>query len=166
MIVSTYAQAAAELAAIAGANAMRYYRTALDAETKNDGSPVTIADKSSERLVREWIERRFPSDGILGEEFGAHNVGARRRWIVDPIDGTKAFIHGVPFWGSLVAGVEGETVIAGAASFPALGETLVAAQGKGLVEQADVGFAMSYFRGRPTPHGADEIKQRWLPADW
>jgi len=131
MIVGQYAQAAAELAAIAGANAMRYYRTAVDAETKKDGSPVTIADKSSERLVREWIERRFPSDGILGEEFGVHNAGARRRWIVDPIDGTKAFIHGVPFWGSLVALVEGETVIAGAASFPALGETLVAAQGEG-----------------------------------
>jgi len=94
---------------------MRYYRSPLDTETKDDGSPVTIADKSSERLVREWIERRFPSDGILGEEFGSHNVDARRRWIVDPIDGTKAFIRGVPFWGSLVAVVENETVIAGAA---------------------------------------------------
>jgi histidinol phosphatase-like enzyme (inositol monophosphatase family) len=131
MTVGTYTQAAAELAGIAAENAMRYYRTAIDAETKSDGSPVTAADKSSERLVREWIELRFPSDGILGEEFGAHNVNARRRWIVDPIDGTKAFIRGVPFWGSLVAVVEGETVIAGAASFPALGETLIAGRGEG-----------------------------------
>jgi histidinol-phosphatase len=131
MTVGTYTQAAAELAGIAGANAMRYYRTAIDTETKSDGSPVTAADKSSERLVREWIELRFPSDGILGEEFGAHNVNARRRWIVDPIDGTKAFIRGVPFWGSLVAVVEDETVIAGAASFPALGETLIAGRGEG-----------------------------------
>ena len=131
MRVGIYAEAAAELAAIAGTNAMRYYRTVLDAETKTDGSPVTVADKSSELVVREWIERRFPSDGILGEEFGVYNAGARRRWIIDPIDGTKAFIRGVPFWGSLVAVVEGETVIAGAASFPALGETLVAGQGEG-----------------------------------
>ena len=131
MTFGTYTQAVGELAAIAGANAMRYYRSPLDTETKDDGSPVTIADKSSERLVREWIERRFPSDGILGEEFGSHNVDARRRWIVDPIDGTKAFIRGVPFWGSLVAVVENETVIAGAASFPALGETLIAGQGEG-----------------------------------
>ena len=131
MTVGIDMQAVAELAGIAGANAMRYYRTVLDADTKDDGSPVTIADRSSERLVREWIERRFPSDGILGEEFGSHNVKARRRWIVDPIDGTKAFIRGVPFWGSLVAVVEGETVVAGAASFPALTETLVAGQGEG-----------------------------------
>ena len=127
----TYTAAAAELAGIAGANAMRYYRREITPQIKNDGSPVTIADQSSERLVREWIEHRFPADGILGEEYGVRNPEAKRRWIVDPIDGTKAFIRGVPFWGSLVAVVEGETVIAGAASFPALGETLVAGTGEG-----------------------------------
>lgn len=131
MSLDTYAQAVAELAGIAGVNAMKYFRTGLSADTKRDGSPVTIADRTSERLVREWVERRFPGDGILGEEYGVRNADARRRWIVDPIDGTKAFIHGVPFWGSLVAVVEDETVIAGAASFPALRETLVAAAGEG-----------------------------------
>ena len=124
-------EAAAELAQIAGMNAMRYYKTRLDADVKEDGSPVTIADRSSERLAREWIERRFPSDGILGEEYGSVRMDARRRWIIDPIDGTKSFIHGVPFWGSLVAVVEDEEVIAGAASFPALGESLSAALGSG-----------------------------------
>lgn len=131
MSLSIYTEAVAELARIAGSNAMAYFRRQIDAEIKQDGSPVTIADKSSERLVREWVERRFPSDGVLGEEYGTRNPNAKRRWIVDPIDGTKAFIRGVPFWGSLVAVVEGETVIAGAASFPALDETLVAGAGEG-----------------------------------
>ena len=131
MSLGTYTQAVRELAGIAASNAMRYYRSDIDPEIKADGSPVTIADRSSERLVREWIERRFPSDGIVGEEYGTLNPGAARRWIVDPIDGTKAFIRGVPFWGSLVAVVEGENVIAGAASFPALDESLVAGRGEG-----------------------------------
>ena len=131
MSVETYMHAAGELAKLASDNAMRYYRAVIDVTEKSDGSPVTIADRSSEKLVREWIERKFPSDGIVGEEFGTTNPGARRRWVVDPIDGTKAFVRGVPFWGSLVAVVEGETVIAGAASFGALGETLTAGAGEG-----------------------------------
>jgi len=110
---------------------MRYYRTVFAVDEKSDGSPVTIADRSSEKLVREWVERKFPSDGIVGEEFGITNPGARRRWIVDPIDGTKAFVRGVPFWGSLVAVVEDDIVVAGAASFGALGETLIAGAGEG-----------------------------------
>jgi len=124
-------QAVAELAEIAGANAMEYYRSDVATDLKSDGSPVTIADRSSERLVREWIERRFPSDGILGEEYGIVREDAKRSWIIDPIDGTKSFVRGIPFWGSLVAVVEGEDVLAGAVSFPALGEKLVAAPGEG-----------------------------------
>jgi histidinol phosphatase-like enzyme (inositol monophosphatase family) len=121
----------AEVAQIAGANASRYYKKPLDAELKQDGSPVTIADRTSEQLARDWIQRRFPSDGILGEEFGVIRPDAPRRWIIDPIDGTKSFVRGVPFWGSMVAVVEGEDVIAGAVSFPALDEMLVAAPGEG-----------------------------------
>ncbi len=124
-------EAALELAEITGANAMRYFRTAIDAEIKQDGSPVTIADRSSEQLAREWIEKRFPSDGILGEEFGTVRPDARRRWIIDPIDGTKSFVRGVGFWGSLIAVVEGENLLAGASSFPALGDTLAAAPAEG-----------------------------------
>lgn len=130
-MTAPYMDSVAELATIVGANAMRYFRTSLATETKQDGSPVTVADRSSERIAREWIEQRFPEDGILGEEYGVVRPNARRRWMVDPIDGTKAFIRGVPFWGSLVAVVEDESVIAGAASFPALGETLLASRGEG-----------------------------------
>ena len=124
-------QAAAELAQIAGANALSYYRKPLESELKQDGSPVTAADRTSEQLARDWIGQRFPADGILGEEYGVTRPGARRRWIIDTIDGTKAFVRGVPFWGSMIAVVEGEDILAGAVSFPALGETLIAAPGEG-----------------------------------
>jgi len=85
----------------------------------------------AERVAREWIAARFPGDGIMGEEFGESGAGARRRWILDPIDGTKAFVRGVPLWGTLVACCEGDTVLAGAACYPAVGELVVAAPGEG-----------------------------------
>jgi histidinol phosphatase-like enzyme (inositol monophosphatase family) len=123
--------AAAEVARIAAAVAMRYFGGPLEIERKDDGSPVTLADRAAERAAREWIERRFPEDGILGEESGPVREGARRRWLIDPIDGTRSFIRGVPLWGSLVAIVEEGEVLAGAAEYPALRESLAAAPGLG-----------------------------------
>ncbi len=120
-----------EVARLAGGIALGYFRQQLEVEAKADGSPVTIADRTAERLAREWIEKRFPSDGILGEELGATRPEARRRWVLDPIDGTKSFIRGVPLWGTLVGICEGDEVLAGAAYFPAVGEMLVAAAGEG-----------------------------------
>lgn len=122
---------AAELARLTGDIALRHYRTRLDVETKSDGSPVTIADRAAETAAREWVQRYFPADGILGEEFGVERPDAPRRWIIDPIDGTKSFVHGSPMWGSLVALCEGETVLAGAAYFPAVDEMIAAAPGAG-----------------------------------
>jgi fructose-1,6-bisphosphatase/inositol monophosphatase family enzyme len=81
-------EAAQELARRTASVALRHFRSALTVEAKGDGSPVTIADRSAEEEARAWIMRRFPEDGILGEEFGAHRPRAKRRWIVDPIDGT------------------------------------------------------------------------------
>ncbi len=124
-------QAAAELARLTGATALEYAHQPLHAETKADGSPVTVADRAAERIARDWIARRFPDDGILGEEFGESRPGALRRWIIDPIDGTKSFVRGIPLWGSLVAVCEGPVVLAGAACFPALNEMLAAAPGEG-----------------------------------
>lgn len=123
--------AAEEVARRAGDTALGYFRSALLVEAKADGSPVTLADRAAERAAREWIETRFPHDGILGEEFGLAREGAARRWILDPIDGTKTFVRGVPLWGTLVAVVEGDAVLAGAAYFPAVGEMLAAAPGRG-----------------------------------
>lgn len=120
-----------EVARLAGAQALRFYRTEVQVESKHDGSPVTIADRTAEQRAREWIMRRFPDDGILGEELGDHKPEARRRWVLDPIDGTKTFIRGVPLWGTLVAVAEGMSVLAGAAFFPAVDEMLGAAPGQG-----------------------------------
>src|SRR4029434_3723234 len=96
-----------------------------------DGSPVSVADVNAEQAAREWIEHRFPDDGILGEELPVTNPGAPRRWIIDPIDGTYSFLQTVPLWGTLVALAEGDSVIAGAAYFPALDEIIFAAPGEG-----------------------------------
>jgi histidinol-phosphatase len=124
-------EAAAEVARKAGDVALGFFRERVEVEAKGDGSPVTIADRTAEQTARSWIEARFPEDGILGEEFGEVRATAERRWILDPIDGTRTFVRGVPLWGTLVAIAEGEHILAGCAYFPAVGELLVAAPGQG-----------------------------------
>jgi len=123
--------AAADVARVAGDVALRHHRANIAVEIKSDGSPVTAADRAAETAARAWIVERFPRDGILGEEFGLERGDAPRRWVLDPIDGTKSFVRGVPLWGTLVAVVEGERVLAGAAYFPAVGEMVAAAPGQG-----------------------------------
>ena len=124
-------EAVSDVARSAGATALQYFNSRLSIECKADGSPVTIADRAAEQHAREWILSRFPGDGIVGEELAAVRQWARRRWIIDPIDGTKSFVRGVPLWGTLVAVCDGDDVLAGAASFPALGEVVSAAVGRG-----------------------------------
>lgn len=127
----TLLEAARECAELAGSVAMAHYRTNVAVEQKGDGSPVTAADRGAEQAAREWIRKRFPSDGVLGEEFGESAGTSGRRWMIDPIDGTKSFVRGVPLWGSLVAVVDGERVLAGAACFPATAEVIAASLGCG-----------------------------------
>lgn len=124
-------EAAEELARHIGAVALRHYRTVLTVETKDDGSPVTIADRESEQSAHAWLAAHFPDDGVHGEEFGERPGTSGRMWVIDPIDGTKSFVRGVPLWGSLVALVEGKKVLVGAAYFPAVDELIVAAPGRG-----------------------------------
>ena len=126
-----YMDAVAEVARIAGDIAKRHYGRSPETRTKNDGSPVTVADINAERAARQWIEQRFPDDGIIGEELPPVRPGAARRWILDPIDGTYTFLQTVPLWGTLVAVAEADSVIAGAAYFPALDEIIFAAPGEG-----------------------------------
>jgi histidinol-phosphatase len=122
---------AAELAWQAGKLTLRYFQTNFITEYKEDRSPVTIADRESERLMRELIEARYPGHSILGEEEGETRPGASFRWIIDPIDGTKTFVRGVPMYAVLVGlEREGESVV-GAINIPALGELLHAARGEG-----------------------------------
>lgn len=128
---SSLLEAVQELAKLTGDVAMRHYRTALTVETKQDGSPVTAADHQAEEAARAWLAKRFPDDGITGEELGEQPGASGRRWLLDPVDGTKSFIRGVPMWGSLVAVLNGERVLAGAAYYPAVGERLAAAPGEG-----------------------------------
>jgi histidinol-phosphatase len=125
-------QAVTDVARLAGDYALGHFGArSLRVEAKGDGSPVTVADRGAEERARAWIEARFPDDGILGEEFGTVRPRAARRWIVDPIDGTKSFVRGVPLWGTLVAVAEGERVLAGAVYAPAGGELVAAAAGCG-----------------------------------
>ena len=124
-------EAVTEVARIAGDAALRHFRRGVAVEWKSDGSPVTIADREAEQAARAWIGRRYPDHGILGEEQGETGVGSKYRWVVDPIDGTKTFVRGVPLWGTLVAIAMGEEVVAGAAYFPAVGEMIAAAPGAG-----------------------------------
>lgn len=123
--------AVSDLARVMGDVALGHYRSRLLVETKADGSPVTIADRAAEEAGRAWLRRFFPADDVLGEELGAQQGTSRRRWILDPIDGTKTFVRGVPLWGSLVALCEGDAVLAGAAYFPAVHEIVAAATGAG-----------------------------------
>jgi len=124
-------QTAIHLATAAGERTLPYFGTTLDVETKEDESPVTIADREAETLVRHELEKLHPDHGVVGEEFGETSGPSPYRWWIDPIDGTKAFVRGVPLYGT-VLGLErdGEMVV-GVASFPALGETLSAARGMG-----------------------------------
>ncbi len=124
-------EAVGELARLTGAVAARSFRTALVVERKEDGSPVSAADREAEAFARTWIGERFPRDGICGEEFGLTGADARRRWMVDPIDGTISFLAGVPLYSTLIAVLEGEDVLAGAICCPSLDEIAVAQRGAG-----------------------------------
>ena len=131
MSSSTYLEATADVARIAGAIALGHYRQKVNIETKKDGSPVTVADRDAETAARQWIQKRFPGDGIVGEEFPDVRPHSKYRWIIDPIDATKSFLREVPFWGTLVAVAQGRDIVAGAAFFPAVSEMVVAADGCG-----------------------------------
>ena len=122
---------ASEIAALTGPVALDLFRRNIAVDLKADRSPVTEADRAAERAAREWIAKRFPEHGVIGEEYGEERPGSRLRWLIDPIDGTRTFVAGVPLWGSLVALCDGENVIAGAAAYPAVGESIVAAVGAG-----------------------------------
>ncbi len=128
---ATLLDAALELARLTGKSALRHFRRDIEVEQKADGSPVTVADREAEQLARDWIARHFPKDGILGEELGTTPGTSSRTWLLDPVDGTRTFVRGVPLWGSLVAVVEENTVLAGAAAYPALDEDIGAAPGSG-----------------------------------
>jgi myo-inositol-1(or 4)-monophosphatase len=110
---------------------MPLYDSALTVELKADRTPVTAADKGAEEAVRAFFARECPTHGVLGEEFGETAGDGRHRWILDPIDGTKSFIHHVPLWGTLVALERDGVPVAGVIACHAAGETAYGATGEG-----------------------------------
>ena len=112
----------------------RFRALDLRVESKPDLTPVSDADTAVEQAIRSTLGRARPRDGVLGEEFGRTEATAghgNRRWVIDPIDGTKNFVRGVPIWGTLIALLEGDTPVAGLVSAPALGRRWWAARGHG-----------------------------------
>ena len=122
---------AVELARSAGDITLKYFKNSPETSKKPDGSFVTIADREAEAFLRRRILNRYPEDTVLGEEEGESTGASRRRWIVDPIDGTFAFVHGVPFYGVLIGlEIDGEPTV-GVVNIPALDEIVYAATGVG-----------------------------------
>jgi len=127
-----YLDFATETAYLAGRLTLGYFQTGVRPDVKADDTPVTIADRRAEELVRHRIEKRYPRHAIVGEEYGTKEVsGASHCWFVDPIDGTKSFVRSVPLYAVLI-GLEIErNVQVGVAYFPALDEMIAAASGEG-----------------------------------
>jgi histidinol phosphatase-like enzyme (inositol monophosphatase family) len=123
---------AIELATEAGRLTLDWFGSSrLAVERKSDGTPVTAADRAAERFLREQLAERHPDDGILGEEEGASAGTSGRRWIIDPIDGTKAFTRSVPLFSNLLALEDEHGPAVGVINLPALGETVAAGRGLG-----------------------------------
>jgi len=121
-------QLACDAAREAGRLVLQYYRRDdLRVDLKSDASPVTIADREAEQLLRRRIAAAFPQDGILGEEFGEQPGKSGFRWILDPVDGTKSFIHGVPLFGVLIGIEEAGQSRIGVIYLPAVDEMVYAA---------------------------------------
>jgi histidinol-phosphatase len=129
---------AQDAAYLGGKRTLAYFNTGVQPDMKSDDTPVTIADREAESIIRARILKSFPDHSILGEEEGATTGSAPYRWICDPIDGTKAFVAGVPLYGVLI-GVEREGVpVVGVIYLPPLGDMVSAATGMG-----------AYWNGRP-----------------
>jgi inositol-phosphate phosphatase / L-galactose 1-phosphate phosphatase / histidinol-phosphatase len=152
--LDSIAEFAQELADAAGAVVRRYFRRSLAVTDKSDASPVTIADREAEAVMRKMIETRFPEHGIFGEEHGTVRAEAEHLWVLDPIDGTKSFISGVPLFGTLIALLRHGRPILGIIDHPALGERWTGIAGRPTMSRVGVqggqgGLPMQPGRSRP-----------------
>ena len=115
----------------AGEIALRYREHGIGFEAKSDDSPVTAADRECEQVIALALEEAFPDDGLLGEEGAVKESHNGRRWIIDPIDGTRDYVRGIPVWATLIGLEENGEVVAGVAHFAGRGETFFASRGGG-----------------------------------
>ena len=134
-----YLAAALAAADAAGPVIRRFFRGAVAADLKPDQSPVTVADRDAECAMRATLTRLCPECGILGEEYGLQRPEARLRWVLDPIDGTRAFITGRPIFGSLVALLDGDTPLLGIIDQPVTNERWIGAPGRPTVFSGPLG---------------------------
>lgn len=118
------------LADAAGAIIRRYFRQPITVDEKSDLTPVTIADRAAEAAMRALIEQRFPEHGIIGEEHGSTRAEAEHVWVLDPIDGTKSFISGIPLFGTLIALTRRGRPVLGIIDQPILHERWLGAEGR------------------------------------
>ncbi len=152
--LSTLLEFALDAAWQAGRITLGYFQSGVAVERKGDNSPVTIADKQSEQKLRSLIQEHWSDHGMIGEEYGEQRGTSPLTWVMDPIDGTKSFIHGVPLYAVLLALTEGDRSLVGVAHFPALNETVYAARGLGC-----------YWNGRRARvSGASELQHAALLA--
>lgn len=119
-----------ELADVARPISQRYFRQALSIDSKDDTSPVTVADRETEAAIRERILARFPEHGFFGEESGQSGMDAEQLWIIDPIDGTGSYVCGIPLFSTLIALVDQGKPVLGIIDMPALGERWAAVVGQ------------------------------------
>lgn len=136
--LDSFVALANRLADAGGAVARRYFRTPIRVDDKADTSPVTVADREAEAAMRALIAQAYPDHGVIGEEHGAERQGASWVWVLDPVDGTKAFISGRPLFGGLIALCRDGVPVIGVIDCPALGERWVGVTGK-----------PTTFQGRP-----------------
>ena len=130
MIAESDIQLALRLADAAGEVIRPYYRTAFDHERKGDATPVTIADREAEAAMRRILKAEVPQDGVAGEEFGIEAGRSGRQWVLDPIDGTTAFLAGRPIFGTLIALVVEGFPVLGIIDQPVLGERWLGVTGR------------------------------------
>ncbi len=148
---------AADLADAARPITRAYFRTPVEAEVKDDQSPVSIADKEAEARIREMIEAAYPDHGIYGEEYGQTRIDAEFVWVIDPIDGTKSFLVGKPLFGTLIglihnAPANSGRVVLGIIDMPALDERWVGAAGH-----------PTTFNGQPVrTRTCDSLAKAWM----
>lgn len=162
---------ARQMAQEAGALALEYQRKGVSAETKSDESPVTAADRACEKLIVDSITRVFPEDGVLGEEGANRETTNGRRWIIDPIDGTRDFVRGIPLWAVLIGFEQAGEIVAGAAHSPKQGLLLSASRGGGawlndsrlkVADKSDPSQAVLSFNGF-NKVGISRFSDRLLP---
>lgn len=122
---------AVEISEVASLIAIGYFNGAIEVDIKADASPVTIADQQTEQSIRRALQKAFPDDGILGEEYGTDGLNKENVWVIDPIDGTRSFIAGVPLFGMLLALIHNGVPQLGICRLPALGQIYMAARGLG-----------------------------------